>query len=70
MNSLRITDLKVSTFASYKLNIYFLRITATKVSNFTGPGQKHETLTNQPNFVFLPEPTNFDTLAAVIHKKC
>ena len=45
MNNLSITALKFSTFANYSLNVTFLRITVTKVSEFTDSGQKHITPT-------------------------
>ena len=37
-NFLRITALKFSTFENYSLDVYFLSITAIKVSKFTDIG--------------------------------
>ena len=37
-----ITALKFRTFVNYNLNVYFLRITATKVSKFANSGQNIE----------------------------
>ena len=51
MNNLRIIALKFSNFANYCINVYFLLITAIKVSKFANSGQKHKIPTTLPKIL-------------------